>query len=133
MGGGGLAFLNKKTWHPGRLDNQEEKWKREQAAAKEKAKLDELQKQIVLERQQEELHAVAQAAGVKEWATLPCTALPARVLDTSCLVSGAVERVGEFHRLTSCSVAQRTYKGGRCGRGMTCKELAAGCKIPVGS
>lgn len=65
-----MAFLNKKTWHPGRLDNQEEKWKREQAAAKEKSKLDELKKQIVLERQQEELAAVAQAAGVKECAPL---------------------------------------------------------------
>ena len=72
MGGGGLAFLNKKTWHPGRLDNQEEKWKREQAAAKEKAKLNELQKQIAMERQQEELHAVAQAAGVKECAPCHC-------------------------------------------------------------
>ena len=65
-----MAFLNKKTWHPGRLDNQEEKWKREQAAAKEKSKLDELKKQIILERQQEELAAVAHAAGVKECAPL---------------------------------------------------------------
>lgn len=24
MGGGGLSFLNKKTWHPARLDNQVE-------------------------------------------------------------------------------------------------------------
>ena len=66
MGGGGLAFLNKKTWHPGRLDNQEEKWKREQAAAKEKQKLEELRKQIAEERQDEELAAVAHAAGIKE-------------------------------------------------------------------
>lgn len=66
MGGGGLAFLNKKTWHPGRIQNQEEKWKREQAAEKEKRKLDEIRKQISDERQREEIEAVATAAGVKE-------------------------------------------------------------------
>ncbi|CAL8469997.1 g9539 [Coccomyxa elongata] len=66
MGGGGLAFLNKKTWHPGRIQNQEEKWKREQAAAKEKSKLDEIRKQIAEERQREEIEAVAHAAGVKD-------------------------------------------------------------------
>ena len=66
MGGGGLAFLNKKTWHPGRIQNQEEKWKREQAAEKETRKLDEIRKQIAEERQHEEMMAVAHAAGVKE-------------------------------------------------------------------
>ncbi|EIE25794.1 hypothetical protein COCSUDRAFT_13100 [Coccomyxa subellipsoidea C-169] len=66
MGGGGLAFLNKKTWHPGRIQNQEEKWKREQAAEKETRKLDEIRKQIAEERQREELETVAHAAGVKD-------------------------------------------------------------------
>ena len=44
--GGGLTFLNKKTWHPGRMQNQEEKWKREQAAEKEAKKLAEIRTQI---------------------------------------------------------------------------------------
>ena len=66
--GGGLTFLNKKTWHPGRMQNQEEKWKREQAAEKEAKKLAEIRTQIEQERQREELHQVAIAAGVKEYA-----------------------------------------------------------------
>ena len=64
--GGGLTFLNKKTWHPGRMQNQEEKWKREQAAEKEAKKLAEIRTQIEQERQHEELHQVAIAAGVKK-------------------------------------------------------------------
>lgn len=63
--GGPLAFLNKKTWHPGRVQNLEEVWKREQAAAKEEQKARDLQKQIVEERAREELRAVAEAAGVR--------------------------------------------------------------------
>ncbi len=63
--GGGLTFLNKKTWHPGRMQNQEEKWKREQTAEKEAKKLAEIKTQIEQERQNEELQQVAVAAGVK--------------------------------------------------------------------
>ncbi|KAK9819174.1 hypothetical protein WJX81_003487 [Elliptochloris bilobata] len=66
--GGGLTFLNKKTWHPGRMQNQEEKWKREQAAEKEAKKLAEIRTQIEQERQNEELHQVAVSAGVKSQA-----------------------------------------------------------------
>jgi hypothetical protein len=67
--GGGLTFLNKKTWHPGRMQNQEEKWKREQTAEKEAKKLAEIKTQIEQERQNEELQQVAVAAGVKPCAS----------------------------------------------------------------
>jgi cell division protein FtsL len=63
--GGPLAFLNKKHWHPGRLQNQEKVWKKEQEAAKEQQKLEDLRKQIEEERAKEELNAMAAAAGVK--------------------------------------------------------------------
>ena len=64
--GGPLAFLNKKTWHPGRIQNQEKVWLKEQEAAKEQQKLEDLKKQIEEERAREELEALAQAAGVKK-------------------------------------------------------------------
>ena len=54
------------AWHPARLDRQEEKWKKEQAALKEKQKAEELKKQILEEREREELDSLAHAAGVKE-------------------------------------------------------------------
>ncbi|MEW5314538.1 MAG: hypothetical protein WDW38_006028 [Sanguina aurantia] len=57
--GGGLAFLNKKTWHPGSFRNQEEVWKREQQAAAEQRKVEELQKQMQEERKQDEFHQLA--------------------------------------------------------------------------
>ncbi|KAL3154798.1 hypothetical protein ABBQ38_011342 [Trebouxia sp. C0009 RCD-2024] len=63
--GGGLGFLNKKTWHPGRLDNVEKVWKKEQEHAKEQNKLEDLRKQIADERQKEELEMIAAAAGHK--------------------------------------------------------------------
>ncbi len=92
--GGPMAFLNKKvrheiyselniesthlrfwlnfslwyllqTWHPGRVQNQEEVWKREQEASKEDQKMKDLQKQIAEERAREEMMQVAEAAGVK--------------------------------------------------------------------
>lgn len=57
--------LYQQTWHPGRRQNLEEVWKREQDAVKEQQRLKELQKQIEEERAKEEMLAVAQAAGVK--------------------------------------------------------------------
>lgn len=63
--GGGLGFLNKKTWHPGRLSNVENVWKKEQEHAKEQNKLEDLRKQIADERQKEELEMIAAAAGHK--------------------------------------------------------------------
>ena len=61
--GGPLAFLNKKHFHTGSIRNVEEVWKREQKAAREEARLEELQKQIAQERQLEELEQVAEKAG----------------------------------------------------------------------
>jgi len=63
--GGGLGFLNKKTWHPGRMDNQEKVWKKEEERAKEQSKLEDIRKQIADERQKEELEMIAAAAGHK--------------------------------------------------------------------
>lgn len=67
MGGAPLAFLSKKSWHPARHQNQEEVWKREQAAAAEKRSMEELRKQMEDERAKEELFRVARAAGVKTY------------------------------------------------------------------
>jgi len=61
--GGPLAFLNKKHFHTGSIRNVEEVWKREQKAAREEARLEELRKQIAQERQLEELEKVAEKAG----------------------------------------------------------------------
>lgn len=54
-----------KTWHPGRIQNLEEVWKRQQDAAKEEQKLKEYAKQLQEERAREELASVAEAAGHK--------------------------------------------------------------------
>jgi hypothetical protein len=62
--GGGLAFLNKKTWHPGSFRNQEEVWKREQQAAVEERKLEDLRKQLEDERKKQEFSQIAHDAGI---------------------------------------------------------------------
>eukprot|EP00241_Pyramimonas_parkeae_P002346 CAMPEP_0114235618 /NCGR_PEP_ID=MMETSP0058-20121206/6351_1 /TAXON_ID=36894 /ORGANISM="Pyramimonas parkeae, CCMP726" /LENGTH=528 /DNA_ID=CAMNT_0001347401 /DNA_START=110 /DNA_END=1698 /DNA_ORIENTATION=+ len=62
-GGGGLAFLNKKSWHTGGMKQIEEVWRREAQAEAEKTKIEELQKQITEERKQEEIFGVAAASG----------------------------------------------------------------------
>ena len=67
-----MAFLAKKGWHPGSMRNQEKVWKREQEAAKEEKRLDELKKQYHEQRQREELDAVAVNAGVKLCGFLRC-------------------------------------------------------------
>lgn len=67
--GGGLAFLNKKSWHTGGLRQQEEVWKKEQQYAQEQKKLKELQKQLEEERKREELQGVAASAGHIQYAT----------------------------------------------------------------
>jgi cell division protein FtsL len=43
----------------------EEVWKREQEAAKEQQRMEDLKKQIYEERAREEMNAIAEAAGVK--------------------------------------------------------------------
>ena len=53
--GGGLTFLNKKSWHTGGMKQMEAVWKREQEHAKEQKKVAELQKQIQEEREQQDL------------------------------------------------------------------------------
>ena len=60
-----MAFLNKKGWHPGSFRNQEKKWKLEQAAKAEAARVEEIRKQLAETREKEELDALAIAAGVK--------------------------------------------------------------------
>ncbi len=67
MGGGApLGYLNKKTWHPGRIQNQERVWLAEQTAAAEQRKVDELRAEREEERAREELEALAQGAGVRK-------------------------------------------------------------------
>jgi glutamate dehydrogenase/leucine dehydrogenase len=62
-GGGGIGFLNKKTWHPGRIQNLEEVWKREQVKEAEERKMDELRKQVMEERKKSEYVQMAEDAG----------------------------------------------------------------------
>eukprot|EP00850_Spirogloea_muscicola_P018538 SM000171S03227 [mRNA] locus=s171:176832:178964:+ [translate_table: standard] len=59
-----LKFLNKKGWHTGSLHNVERVWKAEQKRDAEQKKLEELQKQIVEERQAQELRALQEQAGI---------------------------------------------------------------------
>ena len=55
----GLAFLSKKSWHVKNIANQEKVWVAEQREEQEKAKAQELAKQIQQEREQEELDKIA--------------------------------------------------------------------------
>lgn len=64
MGKGGLAFLNKKSWHTGSLKNHERIWKAEQRSKAESKKVHELQKEIEEERQREELQKLQEDAGL---------------------------------------------------------------------
>jgi len=61
--GGGLAFLNKKSWHTGGFKQQEEVWKREHEAEQEKKRIEELQKQLHEEREAQSLRDEAIAGG----------------------------------------------------------------------
>ena len=63
---GGLAFLNKKGWHPGSIRNQEKVWAKEQERDAEQKKLEDLQQHIEQERQQEEMRGLARKAGIKQ-------------------------------------------------------------------
>jgi hypothetical protein len=58
-----LNFLNKKTWHPARPQNLEEVWKREQQAAAEAKKAEELRKQLEEERKRSEFVQMAMDTG----------------------------------------------------------------------
>jgi hypothetical protein len=56
-----------KGWHPGSFRNTEKVWKKEQQAAEEQRKLEELQKQLEEERRANEYVEIAAAAGHKRW------------------------------------------------------------------
>ena len=58
--GGGMQFLNKKSWHTGGMRQMEAVWKREQEHAKEQSRLKELQQQIRDERENQELQRLAE-------------------------------------------------------------------------
>ncbi|CAH0404940.1 unnamed protein product [Chilo suppressalis] len=58
MGGGDLN--SKKSWHPNTMKNQERVWKAEQAAAEEKKRISELQRERAEERDRAELNQMAQ-------------------------------------------------------------------------
>ncbi len=58
-----LQFLSKKSWHTGKLKNQERVWVEEQKAEAEKKKVMELQKQLEEERQMHELRQIQRASG----------------------------------------------------------------------
>ena len=64
MGGGDLNM--KKSWHPLTMQNQERKWKAEQAHEAEKKKLEELRQQLADEREREEMETMAIDAGLKK-------------------------------------------------------------------
>ncbi|XP_014369958.2 pre-mRNA-splicing factor CWC25 homolog [Papilio machaon] len=57
MGGGDLN--TKKAWHPSNYKNQERVWKAEQAAAQEKKRISELQRERAEERDREQLNEIA--------------------------------------------------------------------------
>lgn len=56
-----LAFLNKKHFHPARMDVQERVWKLEQEKAEEDKKIEELKKKIAEERNMEDLQRLTKA------------------------------------------------------------------------
>ena len=56
----------KKSWHPLTMQNQERKWKAEQANEAEKKKLEELRQQLADERAREEMETMAVDAGLKK-------------------------------------------------------------------
>lgn len=58
-----LKFLSKKSWHTTNLNNVEKVWMQEQKAAEEDKKLLDLQKQILEERQIQELRQLQVASG----------------------------------------------------------------------
>eukprot|EP00227_Mantoniella_beaufortii_P011626 CAMPEP_0197576320 /NCGR_PEP_ID=MMETSP1326-20131121/1384_1 /TAXON_ID=1155430 /ORGANISM="Genus nov. species nov., Strain RCC2288" /LENGTH=202 /DNA_ID=CAMNT_0043139215 /DNA_START=135 /DNA_END=740 /DNA_ORIENTATION=+ len=61
--GGGLAFLNKKSWHTGGVQVQSEVWRREQEKEHEARRVEEMKKEIAEERKLQELQMQAAEAG----------------------------------------------------------------------
>ncbi|OMJ23864.1 Pre-mRNA-splicing factor cwf25, partial [Smittium culicis] len=64
MGGGDLNL--KKSWHPLTFRNQEKIWKVKQNAEAEKKKIEQIQKELHKERQQEEFQRLQESAGIRK-------------------------------------------------------------------
>jgi len=60
----GLAFLNKKNWHPNTLKNQEKVWLAEREAATEQKRIKEIQRKYEEDRKLQELQEIRDAAGL---------------------------------------------------------------------
>lgn len=58
-----LQFLNKKSWHVSTIKNNEKVWLKEQQAAKEKSRMEELQKQLAEERKLEQIQRLEEQSG----------------------------------------------------------------------
>ena len=58
-----LQFLNKKSWHVSTIKNNEKVWIKEQEAAKEAKRIEQLQKQLDEERKLEEIQRLEAATG----------------------------------------------------------------------
>lgn len=58
-----LQFLNKKSWHTRTIHNNEKVWLKEQEAAKEQKRIDELQKQLAEERKIAEIQRLELESG----------------------------------------------------------------------
>ena len=58
-----LQFLNKKSWHTATIRNNEKVWLREQAAEKERKRIEELQKQMEEERRIQQLQKLEEQSG----------------------------------------------------------------------
>lgn len=58
-----LAFLAKKSWHTANINNQERVWMAEQEKEREKKKTDLLRKQMMEEREMEDLRKMQGKAG----------------------------------------------------------------------
>jgi len=60
----GLAFLNKKNWHPNTLKNQEKVWLAEREAENEQKRIKEIQRKYEEDRKLQELQEIRDAAGL---------------------------------------------------------------------
>ena len=58
MAAGGKGFLSHKSFHPLKFRNQEAVWQAEQKVEKEKARAEELRKELKYEREMEEMEAM---------------------------------------------------------------------------
>lgn len=64
MSKGGLAFLNKKSWHTQGIKMQERVWRAEQKAKEEEKLIAQKMKELAEERKIEELRKIQEEAGL---------------------------------------------------------------------